>query len=111
MATSDAQKRANSRWRAKNTHFFGVRMANREADPFMAACAAQGITPHSVFLAAAREVIAAWEAGGGASDTASSGAPADVRGVGAPDGSGGADVDGNQGGQTSGGSDSSGAGA
>lgn len=46
-------------------------MQNWEYDKFRAACAAQGITAHSVFLAAARDVIAAWEAGGGASCTAS----------------------------------------
>ena len=59
MATSEAQKRANLRWDAKNTKHFGVKMANREASAFEAACAAHGVTPHSVFLAAARDYIRA----------------------------------------------------
>lgn len=61
MAISDAQKRANQRWDAKNMKHYGVKMANREAIAFDRACAAEGVTPHSVFLRAAREMIAAHE--------------------------------------------------
>lgn len=65
MGTSDAQKRANMRWDAKNTKHYGVKMANREATAFDEACQRRGITPHSVFLAAARALIAEEASTGG----------------------------------------------
>lgn len=58
MGTTDAQKAANLRWQAKNTHNFTVKMPNREADALREACARRGVTVHSVFLSAARALIA-----------------------------------------------------
>ncbi len=59
MATSEAKRRANHRWDAENMSFFGVKMPKREGNALKAACAAHGVTPHSVFLAAARDYIRA----------------------------------------------------
>lgn len=59
MATSDAKRRANHRWDAENMAFFGVKMPKRDGIALKEACARQGVTPHSVFLAAAREYIRA----------------------------------------------------
>lgn len=59
MGTSQAKKEADYRWKRKNMHNFTVQMTNRDADALKAACAASGVTPHSVFLAAARAYIAA----------------------------------------------------
>lgn len=59
MAMSEARKRANQRWDAQNLHVFSVKMRNTDADALKAACAAHGVTPHSVFLAAARDYIRA----------------------------------------------------
>ena len=46
------------RWKRKNMHNFTVQVSNREADALRAACAAEGVTVHSVLLRAVREMIA-----------------------------------------------------
>lgn len=64
--TSDAQKKATRKWQKKTATILSVRIQHPEADAFRAACAAAGVTPHSVFLAAARGMIAAYASGVGA---------------------------------------------
>lgn len=88
MATSDAQKEASYRYKRKNMHFATVQVPNKEWDALKAACAASGVTPHSVFLAAARAYIAAHPS----SDAASVG-DADAGPVEDSDGSSGSDED------------------
>lgn len=58
MTLSEAKRAADLRWQRKNTHIFSVKMRNQDADAFRAACQRRGVTPHSVFLRAAREMIA-----------------------------------------------------
>lgn len=65
---TEAKRRANNRWDAKNTHFFGVKMPNREADALKRACQAEGITPHAFFLRAAREYLRTANANGDEGD-------------------------------------------
>lgn len=77
MPVSKARRRANNRWDAQNMTVFSVKMTNRDAETLRAACAAAGVTPHSVFLAAARDFISthpAPESGGGSG-------PADAGGL------------------------------
>ena len=59
MSDTEAQKRAKNKWKRENMQFFGVRMTNREAEAYRAACAEAGTTPNGYLLTAAREMIAA----------------------------------------------------
>lgn len=63
MATSDVQKSANLRYQRKNMHFSTIKMQNWEFELFSAACAAAGVTPYGIMLAAARAMIAAHKIG------------------------------------------------
>lgn len=76
MAIPRYKRAANNRWDKQNMHFFGVKMPNRDADALISACAAAGVTPHSVFLAAARDFISTHPA----PDVGGSG-PADAGGL------------------------------
>lgn len=80
MATSEAKRRANYKYNRKNSHILSVKMQNWEFEIFKASCAAAGVTPHSVFLSAARAFISthpAPDSGGGSG-------PADAGGLSAP---------------------------
>lgn len=83
MPVSKARRRANNRWDAQNMTVFSVKMTNRGAETLRAACAAAGVTPHSVFLAAARDFISthpAPDVGSGPADAGglSAAAPSDA---------------------------------
>ena len=59
MAISDAKRRADNKWAAKNTTVLGCKMRRDAADQFKAACAAAGTTPNAVFRAAIDDFMAA----------------------------------------------------
>lgn len=57
MAISDAKRRADNKWAAKNTTVLGCKMRRDAADAFKAACAAAGTTPNAVFRSAIDEFM------------------------------------------------------
>lgn len=70
MAISEAQRRANNKWAAKNTTVLGCKMRRDAADEFKAACKAAGTTPNAVFRRAVDEFMGAHGGAAGSQDTA-----------------------------------------
>lgn len=57
MALTEAQRRANNKYIAKNYTVLGVKVRKDEAEKFKEACKAAGTTPNSIFQAAMRDFM------------------------------------------------------